>query len=442
MGNSLILVSCSNGKIRGGAPDYSHDHSILSQLSPEIRARVLERRHAIYQLISGGMVEDRLRGDGNRRDSRYNLELKAGPDMDFPDAPTDPGRYMPAYQRYDGRFFAHAGIDALEQAILQDCHVLIVSGLYGPVTLEEPVQAYNCHLDDEVIRDAEGVEDMGMRHRISDIWSRDGLASEMIRDFIDHHLTGQVHGITRVIDLLSETSYQRLFDWNDLHAWFRERKIAWFHRVVNGIREPGFLADLGRYFRHDLVEQGRRPDGIGKINRDYLKTIQDTPGASLEFSKEVLPDPYTARMLQRHLGDRVWYSLDSRTRDDLIHGEIFFQLSDARSSRMPDEPAPRIVNFFSALENELHIICGEAAGKGSLGGFAHHLCEGSLTGQIPDVAVRRKLCSNLDRIIQIRNRMSHRGTVTRPDLVEARNRILQKDGLLSDLVNIRRGLPP
>jgi hypothetical protein len=249
-----------------------------------------------------------------------------------------------------------------------------------------------------------------------------------MKAFIEEHNRQHAHKIRYVIDLLSETSYQRLFDWDELYGWFKQSGISWFHRMVQGVREPGFLADLGRYFRYELVENGFNPPPPGKVVREYLNTINES-GGHLEFTKEITPDPSTACFLQGELGDATWHHLQKRTREDLIHGELFFQLYDARSTKQPDEIAPRIVNFFSALENELHSICGHKGGKESLGEFIYDLCEGK--------EKRSAMCRELAHLLTIRNRMSHRGVVTRAELLTARNAIFKKDSLMAALVHLK-----
>ncbi len=460
MSDHIILISCSNGKVRGGSAAYNIHDSIAAALPTETRRELWLCRSAIAGRILAGLVEDRLRGDGNRRDSRYNIALQMGADMGIglsescpterylqkqketlPDASV---QYLPAYERYDGRFFAHAGLETFEKAILEECHVLIVSGLYCLLLPEEPIQAYNCHLDDEVLdggalsNGVDAAEDGCSR--ISDFWKQRNLPDRILREFIENHNRVHDHSIRYVIDLLSETSYQRLFNWDDLYGWFKNNGISWFHRMIQGVREPGFLADLGRYFRYDLVENGFNPPPRGKVVREYLNTINES-GGHLEFTKEIKPDPFTANLLEKEVGASTWRHLEKGTREDLIHGELFFQLYDARSTKQPDEIAPRIVNFFSALENELHCICGHIAGKGSLGGFVYHLCEGSLKNSWPNKEKRAAVCTELARLLAIRNRMSHRGEVTREELLTARNVILKKDSLLAALVGLKMARP-
>jgi len=455
MSDHIIIISCSNGKVRGGNAAYNPDDSITAFLPPDIQQTVWERRRTIVDWIIAGQVEDRLRGDGNRRDSRYNIDLKMGPDLGAglsemypPDAHSDmrqqsqpktPIKYLPAYERYDGRFFVNAGLEAFERAILEECHVLIVSGLYGLLLPEELIQAYNCHLDDEVRDSGMSADDVTAENadtRISEIWRRHNLPNRILQAFIEDHNQQNDHTIQHVMDLLSETSYQRLFSWDELYGWFKKNGISWFHRMVQGVREPAFLPDLGRYFRYDLVEQGFRVPPPGKVVREYLHTINEN-GGHLEFTKKIKPEPFTAKLLQSELGDFTWRNLETRTREDLIHGELFFQLYNALSTKQPDEIAPRIVNFFSALENELHFICCQKARKGSLGMFIHQLCQGDLQECWPDKQKRTVMCSELDRLLATRNNMSHRGVVTREGLLVARNTIFKKDGLLAALVTLK-----
>lgn len=456
MSDHIILLSCSNGKTRGGSAVYSIHDSIASDLPAETRRELWSCRSAIAGRILAGLVEDRLRGDGNRRDSRYNIALQLGADMGVGLSESGPmerytqkqseiqseasSQYLPAYERYDGRFFAHAGLETFEKVFCEECHVLIISGLYGLLLPEEPIQAYNCHVDDEVLGgglfSSDGDAGGEGYLRISDFWKQRNLLDRILQEFIENHNRQHEHSIRYVVDLLSETSYQRLFNWDDLYGWFKKNGISWFHRMIQGVREPGFLADLGRYFRYDLVEKGFNPPQQGKVVREYLHTINES-GGHLEFTKEIRPDPFTANLLEKEVGASTWRHLEKGSREDLIHGELFFHLYDARSSKQPDEIAPRIVNFFSALENELHCICGNRAGKGSLGAFVYHLCDSSLKNLWPNTKKRAAVCTELARLLAIRNRMSHRGAVTREELLTARNAILKKDSLLAALVGLK-----
>ena len=121
MSDHIILISCSNGKVCGGNEAYNPNDSITAFLPPDVQRAVWQRRRTIADWIIAGQLEDRLRGDGNRRDSRYNVALRMGPDLGVglsetypPNIHSDtyqkfqskaPIEYLPAYERYDGRFF-------------------------------------------------------------------------------------------------------------------------------------------------------------------------------------------------------------------------------------------------------------------------------------------------------------------------------------------------
>ena len=190
---------------------------------------------------------------------------------------------------------------------MEECHVLIVSGLYGLLLPEELIQAYNCHLDDEVLNIgilADDIDDTAAEDdssRISEVWRQHNLPNRILQAFIESHNQHNDHTIQHVMDLLSETSYQRLFNWDELYGWFKRKGISWFHRMVQGVREPAFLPDLGRYFRYDLVEKRFSVPPPGKMVREYLHTINEN-GGHLEFTKEIRPEPYTANLLQSELG--------------------------------------------------------------------------------------------------------------------------------------------
>jgi len=140
--------------------------------------------------------------------------------------------------------------------------------------------------------DEMAAEDAGAR--ISGIWRRHNLPNRILQAFIESHNQHNDHTIQHVMDLLSETSYQRLFNWDELYGWFKRNGISWFHRMVQGVREPAFLPDLGRYFRYDLVEKGFSVPPPGKVVREYLHTINENGGTwNLQKKSDRNPIPLT-----------------------------------------------------------------------------------------------------------------------------------------------------
>ncbi len=67
MSDHIILISCSNGKVREGNAAYNPTDSITPFLPPDIQKTVWGPRRSIADWIIAGQVKDRLRGDSNRR---------------------------------------------------------------------------------------------------------------------------------------------------------------------------------------------------------------------------------------------------------------------------------------------------------------------------------------------------------------------------------------
>jgi hypothetical protein len=80
---------------------------------------------------------------------------------------------------------------------VEECHVLIASGLYGLLLSEELIQAYNCHLDDEVLDSGISAEDAIAR--ISGIWRRHNLSNRILQAFIESHNQQNDHTIHHVM---------------------------------------------------------------------------------------------------------------------------------------------------------------------------------------------------------------------------------------------------
>ena len=393
------------------------------------RDKLFFKRQQVYEAIVHGKVVDRLREKENRVDSPYNNALQNGPDISFDDPISDArgNRYLPAYMRYDGRFFTHAGMEAFETAILQDCHTLIVSGLYGLITLEEPIQAYNCHLDDELVSPDSGTGAL----RISDWWKQEALFDAILKEYIEAHnrvhKQKSGHQIRYVVDLLSEASYQAVFSWEEILApWFKKRGIQRLHRLVSTVEEPGFLADLGRYYREDIVgtEGTCRPPPLQeKIRKEYFTQIRGSE--YLFFKNQVELNPFVQGLLGRELGD-TWRRLDLKVKDELTMGEIYFRLYDEKSSKDPREPVPRIMNYCSALE----ILTGGTLGNLLYGNYDED------RNHIRERIERSEIFSDIELVRKIRNKLGHKEGATRADLLKLRQIVVGREGILTRLVKL------
>jgi len=436
MSSTIILISCSNHKKEGGKRIYHPGDSVISKDTKKV---IIDKRYEIRNLIQTGKIEDLLRGDGNRKDSGYNMRLLKGPEFtsDFNREQPLKGEYMPAYKRYSGRFYSAAGIDAFETGAMdKEHHTLIASGLYGLITQFEPIQAYNCHLDDEVCSDKDNLDFAKQNiFRVSDLWRSEHIFDLILKDFIKKHNQEYDHKIEYIIDLLSEFSYQNMFSWDELSGFLRDNNIKRFHRVIYNVREPEFSADLGRFYRYEVVKESGffSSPKLGKIKESYLDTILRS-GGSLSFSSKVETDKFFEGKLIKKVGHILWNKLDDLTKLDFIQGEKYFQMYDAISKKDPYEFAPRSVHFFTALEHEMHLKCGKGTKKQGLGKLYIRLCSGDLKSFFGNDSAKKEFCKKLNKIAEIRNNLSHDGYIYRREFLKARDMILIPNGILSIVV--------
>lgn len=436
MGHCLILISCSNLKKVGEEKEYTTEDSILSIIDNGTKRKLIEKRKYIFGLVRSGKIEDQLRVGRNRKDDSFNLELQDGPDISgISGCKEISSLYMPAYKRYFGRFFANADMNTFEKAIALRYHTLIVSGLYGLITLREPIQAYTCHLDDAVIpsdKDStkyDKVLSEEIKARVSDLWK--GIFDELLLQYIHYHNEHNGHKITKVIDLLSEYSYQRIFQWEKLSKRFKDDGIKIYHRVVPNFKEPNSLPQLGKYYRDEILA------GSG----DFKTTLEK--GEKIYFTEELQPDPYFEEKLKAEMTDEVWKRLDKENRKELIQAENLYHIFMARPGVGLEEKADRNMHYFIAVENELWVIFREiikkdgSKGQGTIGEYLYHLKEGELRGPLPNRGV---LLRYLSEICELRNAAGHPKGITKRQLIRAREILLgerERKGLLAMLMDVK-----
>ena len=184
MSAPLFVTACSLTKEAGGVFEYDGGAAILASLEQRLAESLMERRNAVRKLVKGG-------GDADWQgiqlaDHPHNRTLAQGEDF----GGTRRVEYMPAIDRYKGRFFL-----ALDAESRQRCkterRTLILSGLYGMLLAGEPIQLYSCPLTPDVAK----------------IWQEDSLLTSMLCGYV------QGNGIACVVDLTAMEAYRRLIDW-------------------------------------------------------------------------------------------------------------------------------------------------------------------------------------------------------------------------------------
>lgn len=138
----LILIPCSHSKRGGGSAKWDPTVTAPRRLGPAAEDLWAARRE-MAQVIGEPPAPD-LGGDG----------------------PLPP--LLPAVQRYSGKLYDGAQILAWEDAAREQlaAEALIVSGLYGLVTPQEPIRRYDCWMG----RTVEG-------QRVNRWWRRRGLGA-------------------------------------------------------------------------------------------------------------------------------------------------------------------------------------------------------------------------------------------------------------------------
>ena len=181
----LFLTNCSLTKAVGGGAEYDASQAITSALPDPLSARFLERRKDVFERVKNAP-------DFNWQGTpvsalEFNRELSRGKDLG--------GRrsvaYLPALDRYQGRFFQALGAAGKRRLAESGHHALFLSGLYGLLRPTEPVQLYSCPLDPQV----------------AELWRKDGLLTDVLCEYIRRF------GIARIIDLTAIDVYRQLIDW-------------------------------------------------------------------------------------------------------------------------------------------------------------------------------------------------------------------------------------
>lgn len=181
----LFLSICSLTKSTAGDTQYLKEASIISKLPPELAKRLLARRNEVRRLVrESGEIE--WQGVPLSQ-LEFNQKLTAGPDF----GGRRTANFLPAVERYEGRFYQALGLDRKKKLAESKHNVLLLSGLYGLLRPLEPIQLYSCPL----------------KHQVADLWIDDDLLTDLLCEYI------RARRIAKVIDLTAMDAYRRLIDW-------------------------------------------------------------------------------------------------------------------------------------------------------------------------------------------------------------------------------------
>ena len=126
----LFLTNCSLTKEIGGGTDYYDEgRAITSALPDDLRGRLLKQRANVLQLVRNATDFDWQ--DTPVSELEYNRDLSSGKDLGGRHAAV----YLPALDRYKGRFFQALGSAGKRRLVESGHHTLFLSGLYGLLRL-------------------------------------------------------------------------------------------------------------------------------------------------------------------------------------------------------------------------------------------------------------------------------------------------------------------
>lgn len=283
----LFLVACSLTKEQGGTAGFDRGATIAAAV-PRHADALASRRREVHGLVTSSEGED-WQGVA-LKDLAYNRGLARGVDL----GGRKSARYLPALDRYQGRFFQALG-DAEPARRRAKGNTLIVSGLYGLLRASEPIQLYSCPLSPEV----------------AEVWRRDGLLTDILRAYIERN------GILRVVDLTAMEAYRRLIHWDRVAAG----GIDVLHCFDTMAAGESALTSFGRFFRYllsldddDLVglEPHNPPTAFGTCQ--FHRSIEPPP----DYPRETWHPDMAAEVLRGGVpDDRTWsFSVTARFQSD------------------------------------------------------------------------------------------------------------------------------
>jgi hypothetical protein len=269
---ALILLSCSRDKRSGGEPWLPTARTLASRNSvPKRHSGLLAARRRIFDLLQArnGRLFNHEQKGGYLDERIPNKKLRLGPDLGGAEA----ARYLPAWCRYNGRFFARleeVSPGFWDELPRHQIDILFVSGLYGLVAWDELIQNYDCHFSDHLIDD-------GRLPTVARLWQN--TLTEVLCDFINAEAS-KGRPFRCVFDLLSEEFYQGLFDWTSICG---KAKVQVNHRAFRTLSGPRILPHLADILARDLR---RFCSAEKRFHRDTWYSCRAASGSPVEFAFE------------------------------------------------------------------------------------------------------------------------------------------------------------
>lgn len=260
----------------------------------------------------------------DHKDSIFNQNLGSGGDFGF----EPPGlglKYMPAIDRYCSDFYANLGEDGKIKLLSSGHHVLILAGLYGLLCPLEPVQMYDCILDEN-----------NENYRI---WKREQGLTRVLSDYI------RKKGIIRIFEFTSIHDYRDVIDWPYLKDKNKDLEI--FHCYYKHADGEKGLSPLGKFVRETFLE----------IPLEKLLEIKE--GFECEHILFSTQQCRTDKVVKRPL-PRNWKKLnldcitDKEVKSHFETAEGLVRTLYRSPKQHPDAGSPIWIEYTKGLEKMLH----------------------------------------------------------------------------------------
>lgn len=265
----LFVTICTKRKNAGGTSGYEPEKSIVSMLSEDHRTKLLKTREEIRSQLDNIIFDGIVVHEENQ-------SLKYSEDFGGPHS--GEANYLPAYERYNGRFYNNEtglrvkgtdGLSGFDRLFRNNYHLLILSGLYGIVEAHENIQNYSCPIDNSSIN-------------LLDIWTSDNIITESIIDYINYQEKSRKKKISRVFDLTGMKIYRDLVNWEKIYLITGAMILHVYNKKLAG---DGAIEIFGRFFRDYLLSLP--PDRLLAIK--IKDNIQFEENELFTFSKKTNP---------------------------------------------------------------------------------------------------------------------------------------------------------
>ncbi|TFG75468.1 MAG: peroxide stress protein YaaA [Thermodesulfobacteriales bacterium] len=247
----LIITICSFTKEAGGITYYNKVDSIINELSHYTADRLIERRNTILEHLWNGDFDTQGQTVSSHK---FNSELVKGPDFGVA---SSLALYLPAIERYNGRFYKALGNEGKKKLVKSRHHILIQTGLYGIVKPLESIQLYSVPIEHDSL--------------VQKTWRKNDLITEIIMEYVKRNQ------IEIIFDFTSRKDYRDVIDWRKIAASTQAKVFHCFSTLAAGADSLSFFGDfLNRYMLEASEEDLQRLEPDTEFEGILFRKIPET----------------------------------------------------------------------------------------------------------------------------------------------------------------------